>query len=156
MKNNNSSMWTCENCDGSGAHARLIAFPESVFFWSNCVNNKFELFLRWPTSATAIKKSSRQKRKAYGKKEKLTAKEKSSRQKRKTHGKKEKLTAIEKSSRQREKLTAKEKSSRRKLKTRGGSKNSWRGLWLSLVFGVLHAVYNQFIQRDIHYCSLSV
>ena len=92
---------------------------------------------------TAKKKSSRQKRKAHGKKEKLTAKMKSSRRKRKAHGK-------------REKLTAKKKSSRRKLKTRGGSKNSWRGLWLSLVFGVLHAVYNQFIQRDIHYCSLSV
>ena len=91
------------------------------------MNNKFELFLRWPTSATAIKKSSRQKRKAHGKKEKLTAKEKSSRQKRKAHGKKEKLTAKEKSSRQkrkahgkREKLAAEVKNSLRKLKTPGG------------------------------------
>ena len=105
---------------------------------------------------TAKKKSSRQKRKARGKKEKLTAKEKSSR-------KKEKLTVKKKSSRQkrkphgkREKLTVKKKSSRQKRKARGGSKNSWRGLWLSLVFGVLHAVSNQFIQRDIHNCSLSV
>ena len=153
-----------------------------------------EPILRWPTSATAIKKSSRQKRKAHGKREKLTAKEKSSQQKRRAHSKKEKLTAKEKSSRQKrkaygkkEKFTAKEKVSlqkrkahdkkekltskahskkeklaaevkisRRKLKSRSGSKNSWRCLWLSLVFGELHAVYNQLIQRDIHYCSLSV
>ena len=106
--------------------------------------------VRWPTSATAIKKSSRQKRKAHGNKEKLTAKKKSSRQKRKAHSKKRKAHG------KREKLTAKKKSSRQKRKARGGSKNSWWGLWLSLVFGVLHAVYNQFIQRDIHYCSLSV
>ena len=79
----------------------------------------------------AKKKSSRQKRKAHGKKEKLTAKKKSSRQKRKARGKKEKLAA--------------------EVKTRGGSKNSWRGLWLSLVFSVLHAVSNQLIQRNIHY-----
>ena len=113
---------------------------------------------------TARKKSSRQKRKAHGKKEKLTAKEKSSQQKRKAHGIKEKLTTKEKSSWQKrkahgkkEKLTAKEKSSWQKTKACGGSKNSWRSLWLSLVFGVLHVVYiNQFIQRDIHYCSLSV
>ena len=105
----------------------------------------------------------RQLRKGHGKKEKITAKEKSSRQKRKAHGKREKLTAKKKSSRQKrkahgkkEKLTVKEKSSRQKRKARGGSKNSWWGLWLSLVFGVLHAVSNQSIQRDIHYCSLSV
>ena len=72
-----------------------------------------------------MKKSSRQKRKAHSKKEKLTAKKKSSRQKRKAHGKKEKL-AVE-------------------VKTHGGC------LWLSLVFGVLPAVSNQFIQHDIHY-----
>ena len=89
--------------------------------------------LRWPTSATAIKKSSRQKRKAHGKKEKLTEKKKSSRQKRKALGNKEKLTAKKKSSRQKrkalgkkEKLTAKEKISRQKRKARGGCKNSWR------------------------------
>ena len=89
--------------------------------------------LRWPTSATAIKKSSQQKRKAHGKKEKLTEKKKSSRQKRKALGNKEKLTAKEKSSQKkrkahgkRENLTAKKKSSRRKLKTRGGCKNSRR------------------------------
>ena len=87
---------------------------------------------------TAKNKSSRQKRKAHGKREKLAAKKKSSRQKRKAHGKREKLTAKMKSSRQKrkahgkkEKLTAKEKSSRLKRKARGGSKNSWRGLWLS-------------------------
>ena len=60
-----------------------------------------------------MRKSSRQKRKAHSKKEKLTAKEKSSRQKRKAHDKKEKLTA-------------KKKSSWQKRKARSGSKNSWR------------------------------
>ena len=66
---------------------------------------------------TGIRKSSRQKRKTYGKKEKLTAIKKSSQQKRKAHGKKEKLTAKKKSSRQerkahskKEKLTAKRKA----------------------------------------------
>ena len=105
---------------------------------------------------TAKKKSSRQKRKAHSKREKLTAKEKSSRQKRKAHGKKENLTAEKKTSRQKRKphgkkenFTAKKKTSRQKRKARGGSKNSWRklkltaGSWLSLVFGLLHAVYNQ-------------
>ena len=43
-KSKSNSMWTRGNCDGSGAHARLIVFPESVFFWSGCVNNKFDLF----------------------------------------------------------------------------------------------------------------
>ena len=77
--------------------------------------------LRWPTSATVMKKSSRPKRKAHGRKEKFTAKEKSSRQKRKAHGKREKLTEKEKSSRQKRKAHGKKEKLAAKLKTRGGS-----------------------------------
>ena len=86
------------------------------------------MFLWWPTSATAIKKSSWQKRKAHSKREKLMAKEKNSQQKRKAHSKREKLTAKKKSSRQKskahgkkEKLMAKKKNLWRKSKTHGKS-----------------------------------
>ena len=130
---------------------------------------QYDGILRWPTSATAKKKSSRQKRKAHDKREKLTAKKKSPRQKRKAHRKKENLMAKKKSSRQKrkahgkkEKLTAKKKSSRQKGKPHGKKlKSSRRKLKLmagSLAVTCLGRVACRvlIIQRDIHYCSSSV